>query len=372
MSRFVDAQFESLLLQGMAQISALARNAAKLVALLWASAAGTVEVPLLDWLGFEAATSALGFAFSCTLMAVHLARRRFDLGATPVELSLGRMWRFALPTYGSQVVYLSTSTEMAKVLVSKLVGATVTAAFGFAAALAATLQRYLPSFLLAGWIRPLLISAHQKGQPNDAVVRLAVTVLKLNILMLAPIVTLVVVAGPEIVQLLAGGRLPESLPYLQFFLLLLVFQAARTVLSLLGMTFELGTASLRATLISTVGLAGGLLLYPSFGPWGLCAGLVVSELLWSLSMAASLAQREVRFVVPWLSTGKLVTSVAGAAVVAEGLLHLGGSAGSLMWTLVAGILAAAFCLVIAAMLKPFAQDERDLINRLLPVRLFVW
>lgn len=372
MSRFVDTQFESLLLQGMAQISALARNAAKLGALLWVSAVGTVEVPLLDWLGFEAVTSAMGLVFSFTLMAVHLARRRVDLGAAPVDLSLARMWRFALPTYGSQVVYLSTSTEMAKVLVSKLVGATVTAAFGFAAALAATLQRYMPSFLLAGWIRPLLISAHQKGQSNDAVVRLAVTVLKLNILMLAPIVTLVAVAGAAIVQLLAGGRLPESLPYLQFFLLLLLFQAARTVLSMLGMTFEMGAASLRATLISTVGLAGGLLLYPSLGPWGLCVGLIVSELLWCVSMGASLNQREVRFVVPWLTTGKFVFSVAVAAAVAYGLLYLVGLAGSLVWTLFAGCLAAVFCLVVAALLKPFAQDERDLINRLLPRRLFVW
>ena len=270
-ARFVDVQFESLLLQGLAQLSILARNGAKLAMLAIVSSAGTMEIALQSWLKYEVAAAAIGVGVSCTMMALHLRRQTVEDQGTGGMFPLARLWKFALPTYLSQVAYVASGTEMVKILVSKLVGTAVTAAFGFAAALASTLQRYMPSFLLVGWIRPLLITAYNEGQSGDAIARLAGTVLKLNLLMLAPMAAMVAVAGPEIVDVLAGGRLPGSLPYLQFFLVLLIFQSLRTVLSLLGVTLELGVASLRATFFSVIGLAGGILLSISdLGP-GACA-----------------------------------------------------------------------------------------------------
>jgi O-antigen/teichoic acid export membrane protein len=371
-ARFIDSQFESLLLQGLAQLSALARNSAKLLALLAVSGAGASEAPLLTWLQLEALTTGAGVLFSCFLMVKHLRQLPAPTQQAAVELPLSRLRRFALPTYISQVIYMASGTEMVKLLVTRLLGTVATAAFGFGALLAATLQRYLPSFLLVGWIRPLLISARENGQPNATIAALAATVLKLNVLMLAPILSLVAVAGPELVHVLAGGRLPESLPYLAYFLVLLAFQSLRAVVSLLGVTLELGNASLQATLWSVLGLAGGLALFQVLGIWALCVGLLVAELLWSLVMVRALARQGLEFGLPLASAGKCLLSAAAAALVLKSaLMWLAPDAGTML-TLGAGLLAGLLCLWLASVLRPFVQDERDLINRLLPRRLFVW
>jgi len=372
MARFIDAQFESLLLQGMAQVSVLVRNAAKLVALAVISVGGSVEVPLQDWLLVEAVTTGLGATISCILMMRHLMARRIVASTEMPPLAFDRVQRFALPTYVSQVVGLGTGSEMVKLLVSKLVGTSATASFGFAAALSATLQRYLPGFLLVGWIRPLLITARKQGQSNAEVVVMAQAVLMLNLLLLAPVVSLLAIAGADVVRIMAGGRLPGSDSFLYFFVVLLAFQSVRGVVSLLGITLELGNASLRATAWSVLGLLVGLSIFPFLGIAGLCGGLMVSELIWSVVMIRALREGGMHFVFPLRGAAKLLFSVAFGVGVVLTALQLVPNQHTSGLALVGGALAALLCLASSSWLKPFEPAERELISRLLPRRLLFW
>lgn len=368
--RLIDVQFESLLEQGLAQFSVLCRNGAKLLALLVLSNGTTESIALGAWVVAEAVTSAMGVVVSVGLTWRYLNHQPQGEGRA-VDLSLARLRRFALPTYVSQVIYMSTSTEMVKILVSKFAGAVVAAPFGFAAALATTMQRYLPSFLLVGWLRPLFITAREQGKSGQEIVGIAGAVIKLNALFLAPMLSAILVAGPDLVNVLAGGRLPDSLPFLYFFAALLLLQSVRGVVSMLGFTFELGSASLRATLLSVLGLLMGLAGYPWLGVWSLSLGVAISELLWIMSMAWSLRTASVLFTLPWTGMAKLALS-AGAAATAVGLARSMLGVDSAPLSIAFGIVAAVFCLGISALLRPFETSERALINRLLPARLFIW
>jgi len=380
MARLLDAQFESLLEQGLAQLSALLRNGLRLLALALLSGFGSHEVTLPAWVAVEAFTTAVGLCVAAALMAGHLRRAlrssRAGLGAAPPaahEFALSRWWHYAGPSWAAHLVGVASGVEMVKLLLSKGLGAAAAAPFGFAAALAGTLQRYLPSILLVGWLRPLLISAHAAGRPAAHLVALAGTLLKLNVLVLAPLGCLVAVAGAPLVQLLSGGRLPEALPILVFFMLLLVLQTLRTVVALLGVTMELGLASLQATLASTAGLALGAAAFPWLGLWAFCLGLAANETIWTLVMLRALRGAGLRFVLPWPGLARLGASAAVAAMAGSGgLAVLPGGAGNAPIALAAGVVAALACLAVAARLRPFAADERELINRLLPWRLFVW
>lgn len=372
-ARFIDVQFESLLQQGRAQVSALLRNGSKLVGLLVVGGAGQHEVSLEMWLSIEVATSALGAAFSTGLLLQYGAKRGREAVAQTLHMpAMARQLRFSVPTYFSQVLYLLTGTEMVKLLVSRLLGVQAIAAFGFASALSATIQKYLPSYLLIGWVRPLFISARSGGRSTADLVNLAGTVIKINVLMLAPITTALLVAGEPLLALLSGGRMTDGIAYLYFFVFLLFIQSIRAVISLLGFTMEIGSGGLVATVVSVVGIALGVAGYPSFGVWSLCGGLVVSELSWGAVMAGYLKASGMSLRLPFFSLAKF----AAAIVLSAATLHALGierlASGGLLGLCCALAAAVAVCLALCAALRPFSSDERSLINKLLPVKVFVW
>ncbi len=372
MARFIDVQFESLLQQGVAQLSALCRNGSKLIALLWLGQFGRQEVELEVWLQLEVATSAFGMLVSCVLMERYRRERRREPVADSIPMpKLGRLMRYSAPTYLSQVLYLAAGVDMVKVLVNKLLGAAVIGAFGFASALHGTIQRYLPSFLLIGWVRPLFISARSQGKSTTELVEFAGTVIKLNLLMLAPIATVLLVSGDVVVKLLSGGRMADSLVYLHFFILLLVLQTIRGVVVLLSMTMEVGNGSLVATCVSLVGIALGLMFYQDIGVWSLCAGLLVAEGSWTLVMTGFLRRCGLHFRLPMLAILKFMLGVIIAWAVGGAVLAMLPKPGAAVQLTVAGF-AALSCLIACSFMKPFSVGERVLIGRLLPGKFFKW
>jgi O-antigen/teichoic acid export membrane protein len=372
-ARFIDVEFESLLQQGRAQASALIRNGAKLLSLLLIGGAGQHEVALALWLGIEVATSALGAVVSSGLLLHYGAQRARESVAQTLHVpAMARQLRFSVPTYFSQVLFLLTGAEMVKLLISRFLGAQVVAAFGFASALSATIQKYLPSYLLIGWVRPLFISARSGGRSTTDLVHLAGTVIKINVLMLAPITTALLIAGEPLLALVSGGRMTDSIVYLYFFVFLLFIQSTRTVIALLGFTMEIGSGSLVATVVSVVGIALGIAGYSSFGVWALCGGLALAEFIWGVVMVGYLKASGMAFRLPLVSLVKFVAAI----VLTAATLHAVGVAsfantGSVGLAL--AIAAAVFvCLGFCAALRPFSSEERSLINKLLPVKVFVW
>lgn len=372
-ARFIDVEFESMLQQGRAQASALLRNGSKLLGLLLVGGAGRHEVPLELWLSIEVATSALGAVASCGLLLQYGARRARESVAQTLHVpAMARQLRFSIPTYFSQVIYLLTGTEMVKLLVSRLLGTQAIAAFGFASALSATIQKYLPSYLLIGWVRPLFISAKTSGRSMSDLVQLAGTVIKINVLMLAPITTALLVAGEPLMALLSGGRMTDGIAYLYFFVFLLFIQSIRAVIALLGFTMEIGSGGLVATLVSVVGIGLGVAGYSSFGIWSLCGGLVVAELSWGAVMVGYLKASGMAFRLPLLSLSKFALAIVLTALALRAVGLADAAIGGTLALLAVLVASAAVCLGVCALLRPFAGGERSMINKLLPVKVFVW
>lgn len=373
MARFVDMVFESLLSQGYAQVSILFRNGIKLSVLAIASDLGSNEIDLSGWLTYEAMTSAVGALLSCILLLRRIRPERQSEKLEDDKLAFNRIAGFCAPTYLSQVTYIASGTEMVKLLVSKLIGASTTAAFGFAALLAGTIQRYLPSFLLIGWVRPLLITAKNEGKGYVALVELSGVIVKLNLLVLSPICVVLIVGGSVIVDLISGGKLPDSLPFIYFFLVLIFAQTIRSVVSLLGVALEVGSGSLKATLISLIGLSGGVIFYPEFGSWALCGGLLATEAIWTLAMVFYLRAHGMYYKLPFRSILKFLFCVILSA--AGGLLFIQVFSDYFADSISIFISAAAsaiVCLLTLMLARPFNGRERELINRMLPMKLFVW
>lgn len=369
LARYFDVVFESLLMQGAAQISILLRNGLRLAGVFFLASLGPVKLLDLVMIEIFASTS------SCVFAIWFVSRRTIAVARSQpgdlVLLSLARVKAYAVPAYLAQFVGVLQGPDVVKLLVAKLAGAVETGAFGFAAAVGGMLQRYLPVFLLIGMVRPLFVSQHASGNGAARLVELANLVFKLNLFVIAPMTILFLVAGEQVSSVLSGGKFPEGGPYLVAFCFLLITQSLRTVLGLVALAVEEGRASLYGTLFGLGGLVVGLVAYPAYGPLALCGGLLVSDLIWCGVMRHALRGHGVRFVVDLGGLLKL-WGLAAAASLPIWALQVDIAIGGNLGLVVAIVLMALLYLVLARVFRPFSKTERGLINRVLPRPVFIW
>lgn len=369
LARFFGLVFESLLLQGANQVSLLLRNGLRLAGVFILASLGSVA--FIDWVMVEIIASVSACVFSIGFVSHHLFTVARNQPGELAPLSWERLKAYAVPTYLSQCVGMVQGPAIVKLLVAKLAGAVQAGAFGFAAAINAMLQRYLPVFLLIGMVRPLFVSQHSRGSNAARLVELANLVFKLNVFVLAPVTTLLIAAGEPIATLLSGGKFPEAGPYLVAFSLLLVAQTLHTVLGLLALAVEEGHASLRGTVLGLGGLIAGLAAYTAYGPLALCGGLIMSELIWCGVMQAALRHHGVRFVLDWVGLLKLWGLAAVVSLPVWLLPTYAGGANVMILIASAGLMALLY-LGVARAVRPFSEAERGLINRALPRPVFIW
>ena len=371
-NRYVDQLYDALMLQGYSQVSILMRNGARLCCLLFfvfPSELGT-QLTIELWLMVEAGASVFGLAVAGFLLLWALPGRGGH-GNIRSQLDLQRLLAYVAPAYGAQLAWLAQGPDVVKMLIARLTDSIQVGAFGFCAALNTMLQRYLPVFLLIGMVRPIFVSAREQGRTHEELVSLASLVLKLNLFLLFPLLSIVALTGNELVVLLSGGAFPNAGAYLTLFVVLLIFQSLHTILGLLAMVQEQGKAMLNAVLWGTVGIIAGLAGSTVFGPLALAVGLILSELIRCLVVYLHLHRTGLTFVTEWHSLGKMaVVSIVSAAISLAGpyWLHMHGNQ-SIFATL---LMMMAFYIGLSFLIKPFIEQERALINRLLPRPFFVF
>jgi len=89
-------------------------------------------------------------------------------------------------------------------------------------------------------------------------------------------------------------------------------------------------------------------------------------------MVFFLRQHGMRYRLPWVAIGKFMLSVLVPWMMMESLLQFQSGSAPMLALLALGFLAALLCLLLSALLRPFNEAERSLINRLLPLKIFVW
>lgn len=371
-SRYFEVIFDSLLMQGAAQVSLVVRSALRLSAIsVLFFAADSSSVQLEYWILADAAAGLVGTAYGILVLSRHMARVRLTSPGSNTPPEYRRYFRYALPTYIAATLYTASGPNVVKLIAARVLSVSELAAFGFAAALSAMFQRYLPMFLLIRMLRPLFVAARQR---EDFALRLpfmASLVFKLNVFALAPLVVVSGVAGTTLADVLTGGRYPETGMYLLAFTGLLFAQALRAVFSLTAQAMEHARAPLLGTLLGLTGLVVGLVLSARLGGIALCIGLVLSELLFAGPVCAALARAGVRIRIDWRGYAKLLCAAAVSAL--AGRYSLAWFEGLQFQALLfSGLAVGMVFLIVAYFLKPFSPEERLTLNRILKRNLFVW
>jgi O-antigen/teichoic acid export membrane protein len=280
-----------------------------------------------------------------------------------------RMRRFAFFNYVAQVVFQLFSVEMMKLLVTRLLGVLQSARYGFAYSLAETVQRYLPAVLLLRLIKPVFVSRYTKTGDFAQLNEMARIILKLNLLLLAPMIAFAAVFGGDLLSLLSKGKYADAHWILVSVLGLLVLTSHQLVLSLLASTLEKNAMQLYAGIASTIAFPCALLLVPVIGPLGAVAASAVSGVVYNIFATVYLRRAgfdyrpDLRGVTVFLAAGAVLYGLA---------LYLSGVLAGLAGLAIALLVGSLVYLAIVRMLSAFSHEERELLNSILPKRIFVF
>lgn len=308
------------------------------------------------------------------LLGLVLLMRRFSAtglrsGWQLVLAHRQRMRRFAFFNYVAQVVFQLFNAEVMKLLVMRLLGVLQSARYGFAYSLADIVQRYLPAVLLLRLIKPIFVSRYMKTGDFSELNAMARIVLKLNLFMLAPIIAFTAVYGGDLLALLSNGKYADAHWILVSVLALLVLTSHQQVLSLLASTLEKNSMQLYAGLASTVAFPSALFLVPEFGPLGAVAASAVGGLVYNIFATAYLRRTGVDYRPDLRSAGVFLLGglvLYGLALVINSVVT--GSTGLVVVLLVGSIA----YLVTVRLLSAFSSEEREMLNSILPKRIFVF
>lgn len=368
MVRYADELLAALLMQGMSQAMALVRNLGKLpwLAVAWWSHG---SVSATDMLLLESTLAAL-----TALVALRAMRRGLQRapamapGVAPMPgYRAPGMWGVCLRFYVIQVLGQVYGANALKLLVTRILGLEATAVFGFGLALVDMLRNYLPAHLLAGWIRPLLVSRYVATRSVEQLSRLTGLVLKVNLLGVLAFALFFGVAGNVAGAWLSGGRFASMGALLTALMLLVGLQTAHLLLTMVTLTLERANANLLATVLACVGLPLAAALGGALGLVGVALGLVLAESVWIATVWFGLQRVDVRLALHWPGMVRLALPALpalGLAVLADRGLH---------WPpAVSAVGAVLLYLVAQFVVRPLSDDERDVIAKFAPRRWILW
>lgn len=364
--RFLDELFAALLMQGTTQVLLMTRSVTKLGSIgLLLGMTGTMPIAAL--LCVELAAYLISIAIGSWAISSHLRSHPGDDAGD--AYASPRMWGVSLRFYLVQVLGQVYGLDMLKLLIAKFLGVGQTAAFGVAQALAEMIRNYLPAYLLAGWMRPLVVSRYLNRGDNSDLSLFVGLALKLNLFGIAPLVAFFAVTGREFAVVVSGGRYDDIGPILTWLSLLLAFQTAHLVLNIVTLAIERPGANLAATVLSCVGLPVAVSLVPLVGAVGAVWGLIISESIWCAYVWCSLRRAGVRIEPDFRGIAYLFLAGGFAFTALYGL----SDDGSVVYLCVRNFLVVGLVFLgLTALLKPLTPPERDLLARFIPRRWLVW
>jgi len=349
---------ESLLWQREAQYSLAAGNIARMLALVAASYLVTVDLRLAIFI--ELAAEVLILSLLClggwlrwrkdpdrnngdTQWWQTNRNRVLKFGAWSWMVSLGGMF------YGSGAFRL---------LAARFLPAAELATFGFADSFTNLARRLMPVRLLLGLIRPVFMSRYSVHGEFSKLGALSNLVFRVNLLLFAVPVALLIVVGPQVVSWATAGKYPDAAWLMAGFLVVLCIEGLRILMELLAQAVERNQITLISNLVQSAMLISALFLFPVLGVWALIVAAFFGSAVSVTLSIFLLARRGHYFKID--ITNNLLLIVYTAVATGAGLLAQQTVGG--IW--IAGLLTVVVFAGLMWIKTPFDAADRSSIEKL--------
>lgn len=278
-----DSLMAVLLLQRIAQVSQVVRVVGTCtgvyLSVAWLAPGEPLQAATV--LRIEIAVAAVALIVAMVGLGWHLRGR--TSGQDP---SIGAWvgWpsaRFAVHAYLSIVLMLLIGTDVMTTLVARHLGVEATASFGFVVRLLETARRYLPMDLFWGVVRPAAIGRFESGG-RDArkLMEDCNRMIDANLIAVAGVLTVSLVAGDALVQLLSRGKVHDGGWLLVCLVPLLAGHTVRRGTELMAYTLSHSARFARAAIACLLAVPLSVLLLTHTGvPHGAPAAVLITDVV---------------------------------------------------------------------------------------------
>jgi O-antigen/teichoic acid export membrane protein len=370
LSRHIDLVFELLLLQRLSQLMLWLRAMARVLGMLALTSGLTAMTSVLHWVVLEACVATAGLVAGLAVYGGTIVRQGKRAESAMALPGLRRVITYAGPAYVAQVLGAFQGLDACKLVVAQFAPASVVAAFGFVASIAGTLQRYLPSYLLLGFVRPLFVHASMAHGGSATTQALASMLLKFNLLVLVPAFGCALVAGGDLVAGLSGGRVTDSGMLLALTAVVLCVQVLHMILGLLALSVEESVSGMKGTALGAIIFGAAAVVGAQIGVYWLLLSVALCEVVWCITVLRAIRRKGSDLPWQWaeyLKLGLAGVLGTGAAFLVARLLN-SATEQHISWVVLA--CAVAFLGAVVA-LRPLNEGERTVMRKLLPSRFVV-
>lgn len=272
-NQYLSLILESTLHQGMAQAAFALIALGRCVGMIWLLKAGTI--PLVDVIWLEAICELAAMLF----MLGGIAR---NLSGSPEhdQPADDRNWyrdnrsqlrRFARSAYLQHLATLPFGGNTNRLVGGAMFSDLLMARFGFAQSLYEYAKRYLPTQLLVGLIRPVVVSRFATTRNFAAAAELCEQSFQVNLVVIAAMLAVLAVGGKDLMMVVSGGKYGAagvSVAILAVLLVLLAFETQRLVLEVLAQMVEHYEILIPSNMFLSASVLGGIIAFPWLGAVG--------------------------------------------------------------------------------------------------------
>ena len=365
MARFIEAIFDSMLCQSRSQSTLITRTWLRVLGIGYFVLHGSITIRQV--VQVEVGATFIGASIALVLLLDIYRRARNYVDDEMAEfVSIRRMMQFALPVFASDLLGLIYGPDALKLALASVSGSSMLAIFGFAYALTAVIQRYMPAILLMGIFRPIFVATAKKPNGTALLSDLVGTIIKINWLMVLPIFAFMYFAGSPLLSILSHGNYAHAGPVVVILIGGLLPLAMNLTLLMYCMAREMSWPVLIATGVTTISLPIGTFLAKLYGASGMAVTFGGSELLWSGTCLVALHFFTKEALHPdWTGLGKMLGAGLFAIVACTPLVML-----HMSWFMLAPLSALLFLLGVF-FVSPFSSREKGWLLSVLPVGRFI-
>jgi O-antigen/teichoic acid export membrane protein len=235
-NQFLSLILESMLHQGTAQAAFSSIAVGRCLGMLWLGTHGPVLLTDVIWL------EAICEAFAMCVMLFGIFHSLWVRGSFPdghvnddwYHTNQKMLVKFATSAYLQHLATLPFGGNTNRLVGGALFGNLVMAGFGFALTLYEYAKRYLPTQLLVGLIRPIVIARYTSSGNFARAASLCEQALQFNLVLLGLMLALLLVSGDELLGLISGGKYIEhSVGILCVLMVLLALETQRLLFEVL-------------------------------------------------------------------------------------------------------------------------------------------
>lgn len=272
LNQFLSMILESMLHQGISQASFSMLAIGRCLGMLWLGDMHAINLLNVIWIecACEVLATIIMLVGILKIVQADVERRVADRGDDAqhqwISRNRGVLARFAGWAYLQHLATLPFGATTNRLVGGAMFGSMTMASFGFALSIYDYAKRYLPTQLLIGLIRPVVVARYTTTGNFSRAAELCEQAMQFNLVLLAGMLSALLVSGDELLGLISHGKYMEnSVILLAVLLIVLVLETQRTVLDVLTQMVNHYEILVPTNLFLSLSVVGGIFGYYLMG-----------------------------------------------------------------------------------------------------------